>query len=93
MTNMWAQLHPLNDGEDPVDLGDYSSIASDVDVVAPLKEGLKEAYIVLWVLNMAPSLYARGKEWFLKSWNLERLDPKHLAYKPTRCLMPGEDGD
>jgi hypothetical protein len=42
MTNMWAQLYPLGDGEDPCDLGDYSSIASNADVVVPLKEGLKK---------------------------------------------------
>lgn len=41
MTNMWAQLHPLGDGEDPRDLGDYSSIASDANVVAALKVGFK----------------------------------------------------
>ena len=74
MTIMWAQLHPLDDGEDPCDLGDYSSIASDADVVAALKEGSKEAQKVLRVLNMAPSVHAREKEWFLKPWNLERLD-------------------
>ena len=61
MTNIWAQLHPLGDGEDPCDLGDYSSIAFDANVVAALKEGLKEAQKVLRVLNMAPSVHAREK--------------------------------
>lgn len=84
MTNMSAQLHPLGDGEEPCNFGDYSSIASDAHVVAALKEGLKEAQKVLWVLNLAPSVHPREKEWFLKPWNLDQLDPKHLAYKPTR---------
>ena len=61
---MWAQLHPLGDGEDPCDLGDYSSIAFDVDVVIALKEGLKEVQKMLWVLKMPPLVHTREKNGF-----------------------------
>jgi hypothetical protein len=64
MTNMWAQLHPLDDGEDPCDLGDYSSIAYDADVVVAMREGLKKTQTMLRVLNMAPSVHAREKNGF-----------------------------
>ena len=63
--NIWAELHPLEDGQAPADLGDYSTLATDEDFVAALKEGLKAAQTQLKVLNMAPSNYAQNKVWFL----------------------------
>ena len=43
MKNIWADLHPLSHSEVPCNLGDYTSIATDADVIAALQEGLKEA--------------------------------------------------
>jgi hypothetical protein len=42
-------------GEIEVNLVYYSLIAIDVEIIAALIEGLKEAYIMLKILNMAPS--------------------------------------
>ena len=43
MENIWADLHKLENGETPCDLGDYSAVGSNDDVIAALKEGLKAA--------------------------------------------------
>ena len=91
--NIWAKLHPLEAGQSPANLADYSAIAIDQDIVAALKEGLKAAQTQLKVLNMAPSTYARTKTWFLEPWLVEKIDPKHWAYVPVAQLVSGEDGD
>lgn len=93
--NIWATLHPLLEGETPADLGDYSLIATDFDVIAALKEGLKIAQDMLRVLNMAPPNQASpaAKLWFRSPWEVEKLDSKHLAYQPSAMLQPGTDGD
>ena len=69
-------MHPLDDGEDPCDLCDYSSIESDHDVVVALKEGSKEAQKVLRVLNVAPSVHAREKNMVFKTMKLEAAGSK-----------------
>ena len=61
MENVWEHLHPLEAHESRVDLGNYTLIASDEDVVLALKEGLMEAQAMLRVLNMAPSSQCRKK--------------------------------
>ena len=91
--NMWTDLHPLERGQAPANLGDYSALATDEDFVAALKEGLKAAQSQLKALNMALSTYARRKQWFLQPWTVEGSDPKHWAYVPPEKPVPGEDGD
>jgi hypothetical protein len=91
--NIWADLHPLEQGESLADLGDYSALATYEDFVSALKEGLKAAHAQLKVLNMAPSSYARNKLWFLQPWMVERADPKHWAYVAPEKPIPGENGD
>ena len=59
--NIWGDLHPLEPRQAHPDLADYSSLATDADIVLALKEGLKVAQAQLKVLNMAPSTYARNK--------------------------------
>jgi hypothetical protein len=58
MENVWARLHPLGENKIPCDLGDYSKVSCE-DVVAALKEGLKEAQKMPRALNMVPSTVAR----------------------------------
>ena len=53
MDNILSYLHPLQEGE--ADLVDYSLIAIDVDIIATLKEWLKEVHGMLQILNMTPS--------------------------------------
>lgn len=91
--NIWAKLHPLQPGEAPADLGDYSSLTTDADIVLALKEGLKAAQATLKSLNMAPSSCAKKKTWFAEPWLVERADPKHWTYVPPARPVPGEDGD
>ena len=91
--NIWGDLHPLEPGQAPPDLANYSSLSTDADIVLALKEGLKAAQAQLNVLNMAPSTYAKNKSWFLQPWRLESADPKHWAYVPPPKPVPGEDGD
>ena len=41
--NVWADLHPLEQGQSPADLEDYSALATDEDFVEALKEDLQAA--------------------------------------------------
>ena len=43
MENIWSSLHPLQEGENEANLADYSLMATGVEIIATLKEGLKEA--------------------------------------------------
>ena len=94
MTNIWAEINSLEDGETLCDLGDYSSVSSDIMIIEALKEGLVEAQRMLNCLNMAPSAQAsRDKKiWFKTHWEVERKHPKHLAFIPGAPIY-GEDGD
>jgi hypothetical protein len=87
--NIWADMHPLAEGEVPAVLDDYSLIKSDEDVVLALKEGLKEAQAMIRTLNMAPSVVARNKKWYLEPWVVEQGDPKFLSYSPSAKAVPG----
>jgi hypothetical protein len=83
--NVWADLHPLQEGEDIANLADFSGLATDEDIVGALKEGFKEAQALIRVLNMAPSIVARHKKWFIESWVEEANDPKFgFTYKPSK---------
>lgn len=95
MDNIWARLHPLLEGETPCDLGDYSLIDSNADVVNALKEGLLEAQRTLRGLNMVPTVHAAPakKVWFLKPWVIEKDDPTWLSCTPAATPVLGEDGD
>jgi hypothetical protein len=42
-------------------LDDYSELTTDDEIILALKEGLKEAQGLLWILNMAPSIVACEK--------------------------------
>ena len=85
MENVWAKLHPLQEGEMACDLGDYSEIPTTADVVLTLKEGLTEAQHLLRHLNMALSIHTRPnlKVWFNRPWKLERADKKFMKFKPA----------
>jgi hypothetical protein len=81
--NIWAELHPPLTGDTKSNLGDYTNIARDAEIVAALKEGLREAQSLLRSLNMAPSTVARNKTWFLQPWLVETADKHHWAYVPA----------
>ncbi|CAM6124008.1 unnamed protein product [Calypogeia fissa] len=64
MKNVWELLHPIADNVPQADLGDYSSLATDEEIIFALKEGFAEAQKCLRVLNMAPSAnYNRERSW------------------------------
>ena len=70
------KLHKLQDDEVEPNLGDYSAVSTDEDVVAALKEGFKEVQWVINSLSMAPNPQASAKKkvWFEKPWILKRVD-------------------
>ena len=70
MENIWAQIHPLGANEGPCNLGDYTDISTNAEVVSALQEGFRMAQMMLRHLNMAPSVHARPnlKLWFNKLW-------------------------
>jgi hypothetical protein len=41
--NIWGTIHPLAEGQHPIDLGDYSNICTNNDLILALKQGLREA--------------------------------------------------
>jgi hypothetical protein len=95
METVWESLHPLQPGETRCNLGDYSLISSNGEVVAALQEGFKEAQAMVRALNMAPTAHCQSKRrtWYEKPWAVERADPKSFAYKPSARPISGEDGD
>ena len=95
MENVWEALHKLQPGEERCNLGDYSNISSNAEVISALKDGLKEAQALFRPLNMAPSpqCVAKKKVWYEKPWVIERADLRSCAYKATVRPVSGEDGD
>ena len=95
MENIWTQLYPLEEGQAPCDLGDYSLISSNTEVAEALKEGFQLAQHTLWGLNMAPTVHAAPtkKVWFVKPWMIEKEDFAFMAYCLATNPVHGEDGD
>ena len=95
MTNIWAKLHKLGEDEVVPDLGDYSLVSSNNEVVLALKEGLKDAQKMMNSLNMAPSPQAAAKNrvWFERPWILESADTQSFSFHTTGKPVWGEDGD
>ena len=54
METLWEHLYPLQAHESMVDVGNYTLIASNEDVVLALKKDLMEAQAMLRVLNIVP---------------------------------------
>jgi len=93
MKNIWADLHPLQEGERHCNLGDYTLVSTDDDVIAALQEGLKLTQGMLRTLNMAPPVQCSNKAWFMTPWLVEKADPSSFAYVPSKIPVSGEDGD
>ena len=95
MDTVWESLHKLQPGEQRCNLGDYSLISTNGEVISALQEGLKQAKSMLRSLNMAPSTQCqpRRRIWYDKPWLVERKDPKCFHYKPGARPTSGEDGD
>ena len=76
-------------------LRDYTTIATNDDIVTALKEGLRDVQRMINSLNMAPNpqASARNKVWFQKPWVSERLDKHSFAYAAGLKPIRGEDGD
>ena len=91
--NVWEDLHLLAERKTPPNLGGYLHISDDSNINNALKEGLKEAQLVLRILYMAPSTMARKKRWFLQPWSIEKQDPKHWLYVPPLKPIAREDRD
>lgn len=62
MDNVWESLHMLQFEEHRCNLDDYMAIISNADVIAVLKDGLKEAHVLFRPLNMAPSTLCLDKK-------------------------------
>jgi hypothetical protein len=87
--NVWANLYPLEVGEEVANLVDYSGLEGDEGIIFALKEGLKEAQGLIRVLNMAPLACARNKKWYLEPWIEEARDPSFaFSYKPADIPVP-----
>jgi len=86
--NILTSLHPLRKCEIVDNLEDYSLIAKDLEILTTLKEGLKVAQVMLWILNMVPSSQASAanKLWFVSPWKLEKEESSQLAYQPPQIL-------
>ena len=100
--NVWADLHPLQEGQSLADLEDYSGICAHEDVIATLTEGFTKAQSILEELNMITKHVQPRRlkgvtdveaNWFQKPWAVEALDPQNLAYIPTSKSNDGEDGN
>jgi len=64
MNNIWAKLHKLEGDKVELDLGDYTTISSNKDVIIALKQGLKEVQRMIKNLNMAPNPKASARNRF-----------------------------
>ena len=95
MNNIWAKLHKLEGDEVEPNLGDYSAVSTDEQVITALKEGLKEAQRMINSLNMAPNpqASAKNKIWFDKPWVAEMSDNQSFAFVVGSKPVRGEDGD
>ncbi len=90
MENVWESLHKIQPGEQRCNLGDYTAITSNADVIAALQDGLKKAHALFRPLNMAPSTQClANKKWYEKPWLVEKTDPTRFAYEPNARLMLG----
>ena len=76
MNNIWGKLHELKDDETTLDLGEYTAVSTIADVIAALKEGLKDAQWMINSLNMVPNSQATANQklWFEKPWIVEQAD-------------------
>jgi hypothetical protein len=99
MENVWAALH-FQEGEQATNLGDYSGIQSNADVIVALKEGFSQEQGLFHSLKMHASKMPRGKvsaaieeNWLTKPWLAEGLDPRHLEMPTWVAATSGEDGD
>ena len=88
-----GELHLLKEGEVATDLGDYTKLSETDKLVSALQKGLREAQILLHILNMAPLTVAREKMWFIQPWKVECEDQKFWAYLPAKKVTVGEDGN
>lgn len=88
-------MYKLQENEDEPNLGDYSAISTNHDIVIALKEGLKEAQQMINSLNMAPSRQAatKNKVWFEKPWFVELADTHSFAFVARSKPIRREDGD
>ncbi|KAL3677704.1 hypothetical protein R1sor_020660 [Riccia sorocarpa] len=101
MKCVWEELHPvpcddkgLRVGRLP-NLGDYSEVSTDSDIILALEEGFKEAQTLLRVLDMAPSVHCRADKaaWFKRPWDFE--DDLSAKLKDLTYSSPeeGDDGN
>jgi hypothetical protein len=95
MNNIWGKLHKLEVEELEPNLGDYSAVSTNDDVVTALKEGLKEAQRMINSLNMAPNpqATAKNKIWFDRPWVAEMADKQSFCFAAGSKPVRGEDGD
>jgi hypothetical protein len=49
MENIWHKLHPLQEGETAAHLGNYGGIQMEAEVIATLKDGLREEIAIVRV--------------------------------------------
>ena len=60
--NIWAGLHPLEEGMSGPNLSDYSLINDDSKLIDALKERQREAQSMIRILNMGPFSVAQEKK-------------------------------
>ncbi len=95
MENVWVNLHHLQKGEYIVNLvGYYNLVNSNEDVILALIVRFKVGQNMLTMLKMNHIHVVEGKcSYFNEPREVEKVDPKHLAYDPPTKTIVGEDGN
>lgn len=95
MENVWVNLHHLQKGEYIVNLvGYYNLVNSNEEVILALIVRFKVVQNMLTMLKMKGIHVAQGTcSCLYEPWEVEKVDPKHLAYDPPTKTIVGEDGN
>jgi hypothetical protein len=95
MENVWVNLHHLQKGEFVVNLVRcYNLVKSNEDVILALIVRFKVVQNMLTMLKMKGIHVAQGTcSCLYEPWEVEKVDPKHLAYVPPTKTIVGEDGN
>jgi hypothetical protein len=95
MKIVWKQLHPIPEGVPVADLGDYSAVSTDSELIDALKEGFTEAQRYLRVLNMAPSTNCNrdASRCFRVPWEFYKPLQKNLEHLAVSIPEHGDNGE
>lgn len=95
MKTVWDLVNSTPKDVLPANLGDYTSILTDEDLIVDLKEGFSEAKKYLRVLNMAPSTNCSRERsrWFRVPWEFSEPLQKNLQHLAESVPEHGDNGE